>query len=839
MPPGKTLRARAGMLSIAVVILACSPMPAFAFAASSSPRGGTLSPRLAALAKPSVLSLPPFRQARVLSLARSGPGSLLRKGSRVVADVRFEHGAAAGVPGLREAGAEILNVSSRYQTVTVAAKPADLRAIAGVVRVAGVTEVLAPLVFAGAGCPSGVAVSAGDGQLQAAEARRAFNVDGSGVTVGILSDSFDQAALAADGSGPVATHAAEDVTSGDLPGSGNPCGQTTPVNVLENDAPEFEKEEPTDEGRGMAQIVHDLAPGAKLAFASAINGPFAFASNIERLARSASEGGAGAQVIADDVAYFEEPFFQDGPIAVAVDRAAAAGAAYFSAAGNDNLIDAEGHEIASWEAPEFRNPGSCPAGVPVYAGRCVDFGPGPADRGFEITVEPEATVAVDLQWAQPWFGVTTDLDAYLLNKGVEVAESQSPNTDPGIQEPVEILGWTNPSSTEPATVELAINRCEAVCGSARALANPELAGTTGGDAGTPRLKFALLGNGGGVSETEYPTSSGGDTVGPTIFGHSGASSAVSVGAVPFYTNSEPEEYSSRGPVKHYFGAVEGASPALKLPSVETLSKPDVAATDCGVTTFFARFGSFFGGEAPGWHFCGTSAAAPHAAAVAALMRQANSSLTPDQIRSGLIATARPVGTFGADAVGAGLVDAFPALAATARPPAITITQRPAAVSKDRSPSIGFTANRPVSFACSLDGRPLEACASPFVPSSPLADGQHGFAVRGVDAAGLSGTSETVLFTVDTKPPNTFFRKHPRKVIRTRHRRARAVFRVASNEKGVRFVCRVDGGLLRFCSARFVRRFGEGAHIVRVMAQDQAGNVDRTPAVFRFRVKRIH
>jgi subtilisin family serine protease len=851
MPSGKTLRDRAGRLSIAAVVLACALMPAFASAAASRPSDGTLSPRLAELAKPSVRALPDARQARLLSLARRGPGSLLRQGNRVLVDVRFESGAAAGVAGLRAAGAKIVNVSRRYQTVTVAATPAGLRALAGVARVAGVTEVLTPMLFAGAGCPSGATVSEGDAQLRAAEARSGFNLDGSGVTVGILSDSFDQAAHAAGSeTEAIATHAAEDVASGDLPGSGNPCGQTTPVNVLENDVFEPEKEEPADEGRGMAQIVHDLAPGAGLAFASAFNGEAAFAESIERLARPASGGGAGAQVIADDVAYFEEPFFQDGPVADAVNEVTSKGVDYFTAAGNDNLIDEEGHEIASWEAPAFRlatGPG-CPPGLTVpfpYVNQCMDFNPNPAvsDPTFGITVKKGATLLIDLQWAEPRNGVQTDLDAYLLNESGtpvlvegEPVRSEEANVS-RTQEPFEFLAWENATGHEEK-VQLVIDRCEkSSCGIGRAAANPKLVGTEGGGAGTPRLKFAMLENGGGVSETEYPTSLGGDVVGPTIFGHAGAANAVSVGAVPFFTNSEPEEYSSRGPVTHYFGPVSSTTPAPKLGSPEVLSKPDIAATDCGVTTFFSFFAAL-PGEEPAWHFCGTSAAAPHAAAVAALMRQANPGLSPAQVRSGLTSTARPVGSFGPDAVGAGLVDAFHAVAATALPPAIAITERPAALSRNRSPSIAFTANRPVSLACSLDGAPPAPCVSPFRPASPLPDGEHGFAVSGVDVAGLTGTSETVRFKIDTKPPRVFFRRHPRKLIRTRRSRVRAAFRFGSNEEGVAFTCRVDGGLPRFCGETLARRFRIGLHFVRVVGRDPAGNVSRRPAVFRFRVERI-
>ena len=101
--------------------------------------------------------------------------------------------------------------------------------------------------------------------------------------------------------------------------------------------------------------------------------------------------------------------------------------------------------------------------------------------------------------------------------------------------------------------------------------------------------------------------------------------------------------------------------------MQTIQKPDVVATDCGRTTFFVP------GNAPGvFRFCGTSAAAPHAAAIAALVLQANPTLTPAQIQAGLAATARSVGEFGLNAVGAGLIDAHSMIEDVALPPAITI-----------------------------------------------------------------------------------------------------------------------------------------------------------------------
>ena len=232
-------------------------VPAPAMAATGSASG--LSPRLAELAKPWLRSSSHAAQAAALGLVPKGPGSLLREGNRVLTYVRFDHGAAASTDALRAAGAEIVGASRRYQTVTAAVKPVDLTRVAAVPRVAGVTEALAP-VAAASTCPAGAVVSEGVEQLNAGEApgeaRDEFSVDGAGVTVGILSDSFDQATEAADGSGPVETTATDDAKSGDLPGTGNTCsGQGTPVSVLEAAKPEF-GEESEDEGRAMAQIVH-------------------------------------------------------------------------------------------------------------------------------------------------------------------------------------------------------------------------------------------------------------------------------------------------------------------------------------------------------------------------------------------------------------------------------------------------------------------------------------------------------------------------------------------------------------------------------------------------------
>jgi subtilisin family serine protease len=759
---------------------ACTLAPGPALAMVGPKSDGPLSPGLAELAKPSVRSKSNTKQAAILGVVGSGPGSLLREGNRVFVNIRFESGAIARLNALKAAGAQVVSASRRYQTVTVAATPAALREVAGVPGVASVTESLAPIVYGSAmtsvtsegSCEGGSVISEGVSQLHGGEAREHFGLRGRGVTVGVLSDSFNTATQEADGPGPIATHAHQDIKSNDLPGLAGTCsGQQAPVNVLEDDAP-IEEGETADEGRAMLQIVHDVAPHASLAFATAFkfNSEQLFAQNIERLARPVAEGGAGAKVIADDVAYFEEPFFQDGPVADAINKVTGEGVTYLTAAGNDNLFEGK-NEIASWEAPEYRDAGACPSAVQTFLKapetHCMDFNPGaPIDDTFGITVEAHATLTVDLQWAEPWNGVGADLDAFLLSGGKVVSTAVKDNIT--TQRPVEVLQWENTAS-ESREVQLAINRCFATC-------NPEASSTA-----KPRLKFALLENGRGVTKTEYPKSKEGDVVGPTIFGHAGAKSAITVGAVPYDNSSEPEEYSSRGPVTHYFAPVEGTTAAAALGSPETIAKPNVVATDCGATTFFAQL------SGPTWRFCGTSAAAPHAAGVAALMLQGDPTATPEQIRTGLTESATKLPGFPENAVGSGLIEAVGALE-----------------------DIGATATK-------------EDGPSTVVP--PLE----------TESEPTTGITTT---PTSTPPPTTSFKKHPPKVVRTRRRTVRVVFRFGSDQTAVTFLCKVDHGRFHPCGARLSRWFPLGGHTVRVKAQDAAGNVDSTPAVFRFRVKRV-
>ena len=148
--------------------------------------------------------------------------------------------------------------------------------------------------------------SQGDKALRADIARGLYGVDGTGVLVGVLSDSYNCHVRGRVGHG-----------HGDLPPTVTVVQESTCATGSRS-----------DEGRAMLQIVHDVAPGASLAFAAGFGGQAGFANNILALRDQ------GARVIVDDVGYFAAPMFQDGVIAQAVDNVKATGVAYFSAAGN-------------------------------------------------------------------------------------------------------------------------------------------------------------------------------------------------------------------------------------------------------------------------------------------------------------------------------------------------------------------------------------------------------------------------------------------------------------------------------------------------------------------------
>jgi Subtilase family len=857
---------------------------------------GSLTPELEQLSTPALAEASPQAQAEAIGVPVEGPGSLSREGERVVVEAHFEDGALQRLEALEEAGAKILVASREYQTVALSVEPADLEAIAEVPGIEIVAASRRPMVFApeggattaagpGSACEGGSVISRGVEQLNVGGAREGF---GAGVTVGVLSNSFDSAAESV-GGGPISSHAREDEETNDLPGPRSSCeGQRVPVNVIAEAPEPAHGETLDDEGRAMLQVVHDLAPAAELAFATANGSELEFARNIERLAEPVANGGAGAEVIVDDVAYYGEPFFQEGPVANAIRRVTTEdGVTYLTAAGNNNLVEATtGHEIASWERSEFIDT-ACPSALNTRvregASSCLNFSPTGTDSTFGMTVERGSSLVVDLQWAEPWYGVEADLNAYLLSKttGQVLASETIRNAGSGaFREPISLLTWENPSTTSKAEVELVIDRCIHNCNAGASVT------------AKPRVKVAILENGSGVSKTEYPESdtSAGIVVGPTIFGHAGSPNAITLGAIRYSESStapkEPEPYSSRGPVVHYFDPVRnGSIPAGKLTAREVIAKPNLTATDCAATTFFAEFSS------GAFHFCGTSEAAPHAAAVAALMKESEPLAGSREIREAMEGSATAyTRVTSCLAVGAGLLNADAALSALSTlggsgpvtgegceaelapeaeteehgasgteeerveeipitpaptlpaptpgpPPVVSVTKGPATVDNESRPTFEFTASQQVNFTCQIDGSAPQPCSSPYIAPTALGDGQHGFAVVGTDSEGRSGASNTYYFTVDTKAPRARIVGHPAKLVKTAKATYVARFRLTADQSPVTYYCQMDREPLRICSASMTAKVKPGSHVLKVRARDALGNTSVSPSTYRFRVKK--
>jgi subtilisin family serine protease len=446
----------------------------------------------------------------------------------------------------------------------------------------------------------GKVTTEGDRALRSNIARQRFNVDGTGITIGVISDSFNAY-------GDEIT----DILSGDLPGRDNPNGYTHPVRIL-SDATDFRFV--SDEGRAMLQIIHDVAPGAKLLFHKSGDTETEFAQAIQALTK------AGADIIVDDIGFPTSATFQDGVAAQAVSKAVDQGVVYFSAAGNDGD---RSYESAFRPGATFTYRGS------TYEAQ--DFDPGAGldlFQNIQLPKNPSRSTSINLilSWDQPVGQVANDVELFLLEnpqlpgvggKGI----SDAIVTTYGFDTPAKQLSYVSQSVK---TVYLVIAR----------KVDP-------GVASPGLIKWTSFANGSDSKvKYEYVNEGEGAKGSSTIFGQPNARGAIAVGAVnvdqtPAFGVQIPQlaTFSSLGKTPILFD-VQGNR--LSIPDVR--QKPELTAPSGVSTTVDNPFtrGIDFGS------FAGTSAAAPHAAAVAALILQragGRKSLTPAQVLTTLQNTA--------------------------------------------------------------------------------------------------------------------------------------------------------------------------------------------------------
>jgi Ca2+-binding RTX toxin-like protein len=90
---------------------------------------------------------------------------------------------------------------------------------------------------------------------------------------------------------------------------------------------------------------------------------------------------------------------------------------------------------------------------------------------------------------------------------------------------------------------------------------------------------------------------------------------------------------------------------------------------------------------------------------------------------------------------------------------------------------------------------------------------------------------------DRTPPATRLRHHPPAVLLASSPRRRVSFAFAASERGASFRCKLDRQPWRPCRSPRAYLVRPGRHAFRVYAIDAAGNRDRSPALYRFRVRK--
>jgi hypothetical protein len=438
-----------------------------------------------------------------------------------------------------------------------------------------------------------------------------------------------------------------------------------------------------DEGTALLEEVHAVAPGAGLAYC----GPNTFVEYTSCLSQLIA---AGATILVDDLIFPQQDLLSSDSSAVqAIGQLLAQNpaVALFTAQGNYNGSYWEGNyspvALSSLGLP----PLTCPSNGATQTDYFVsEFDGNPSQL---LTVTQSSSIPLAFAWADPPGHNASKFDVYWVDA--------SDSTKSGCL------------STASATDTQAQTGAALAAGSySLYIATPDA---------SPSGKFLKLWVGGdGLTSLSKPTT--GSVVTPQAF----ASGAVTVGAVNGSdgVGNKIESFSSLGPI------------SIAFPNPTRIQAPVLVAPD-GVNVDAA--GTYFAGNLfPDGNFYGTSASAPNAAAVAALIRGAFPALSASQLVSALKAGAVQLGSTSPDGTfGYGRIDAMGALG-TFPVPTITSLPDSALMAGSSSPSYAFT----VSGAGALHFS-VTSSNTASIPASLVAAGSPGVTIAPADC-GISTLS---------------------------------------------------------------------------------------------------
>lgn len=482
----------------------------------------------------------------------------------------------------------------------------------------------------------------GDSDLGIQTVRNTFGLDGTNVTIGVISSGIagvfesDCTSCGSTSSTP------SPMTLGDLPLSQG----TRTANVLTGVAPitidgvttgftaiPF----PTDgdleastlpapdgaEGTAMLEVIHDLAPNATLIFA---NGPTAmdFEMAVNYLA-------AHADVVVDDRLFLTPPY--DGTSAVSTNTADALNndsnkiRAYITSVGNFAL----NHYEESWNDSHVDGTTvtNQPGDLHLFQadGIVTSDGANLGPQLFDplVGVASNEIVQVYLSWNDPTGASSNDYDLFLVPlscKGTPVARqlptgpctisgpplAYSANMQSGTQNPVESLSWQNPGPSA-ASVGLVIQNANNL-------------------AQTRTFDMFLPSPYGKESVPNHNFNTVGGSVGAQSDAGGSPASVISVGAISAGNCQQQAPDNCVGLLESF----SGQGPTQATPQAASRMKPDLIAVDQVCVTGAGGFGTpdttgtcQLSSSSPQYTphlFTGTSAAAPHVASVAALLLQA-------------------------------------------------------------------------------------------------------------------------------------------------------------------------------------------------------------------------